>query len=349
VGEGGYQVGNFPVLWTEWNGKYRDSIRRFWKGDGGVASEMATRLAGSSDLYEDDGRKPYASINFITAHDGFTLQDLVSYNEKHNEANGESNKDGAEDNYSWNCGVEGPTDDPAVNRIRQRQKRNLIATLLFSQGVPLMRGGDELSQTKQGNNNTYCQNNDLSWLDWDLDESRQSFLEFVRQCAAIWSSEPVLQRRKFFIGRAIRGNGIKDISFFNPDGNEMDDQAWNDADTKCMAVRLAGNRLDETDERGEPIAGNTLILLLNAHWEEIPFTLPESDDGDGWEALVDTGEVERPLAQRICRPGEPFPLLGRSLALLRSVPRQDSSVASSQAGQTRQPPADTSASQSSDS
>src|SRR5579884_2141266 len=211
LGPGGYQVGNFPVLWTEWNGKYRDAIRRFWKGDGGTLSEMATRLAGSSDLYQHDGRKPYASINFITCHDGFTLQDLVSYNEKHNEANGENNKDGANDNNSWNCGAEGPTDDPGIKALRERQKRNLMATLLFSAGVPMICGGDELSHTQKGNNNAYCQDNELTWLNWDLNPQQQEFLEFVKLAARIRREHPVFQRRKFFHGRKIRGSDIKDL------------------------------------------------------------------------------------------------------------------------------------------
>ena len=216
VGPGGYQVGNFPVLWTEWNGKYRDCVRRFWKGDGGTASELATRLAGSSDLYQDDGRKPYASINFITCHDGFTLHDLVSYNEKHNEANGEDNRDGANDNNSWNCGAEGPTDDPAIIELRERQKRNLMATLMLSVGVPMMLGGDELGHGQKGNNNAYCQDNELNWLNWELDDRQKQFLEFTRKLIFIRRSQPVFQRRKFFLGRAIRGSKVKDISSSAP-------------------------------------------------------------------------------------------------------------------------------------
>jgi isoamylase len=229
VGPGGYQVGNFPVLWTEWNGKYRDCVRRFWKGDGGLVSEFATRLAGSSDLYEDDGRKPYASINFITAHDGFTLQDLVSYDQKHNEANGEDNRDGANDNFSWNCGVEGPTDDQNIIKLRERQKRNLFATMMFSEGVAMILGGDELSHSQNGNNNAYNQDNEISWLNWNLDNDKRrlAFLEFVRKCTTVWRSQPVFQRRKFFVGRPIRGSEIKDISFFDPSGTEMSDEAWN--------------------------------------------------------------------------------------------------------------------------
>jgi len=319
VGPGGYQVGNFPVLWTEWNGKYRDSIRRFWKGEGGTAGELATRLAGSSDLYQDDGRKPYASINFITCHDGFTMQDLVSYDHKHNEANGEDNRDGADDNNSWNCGHEGPTEDPSIRATRERQKRNLIATLFFSEGVPMMLGGDELSHTQQGNNNTYCQDNGLTWLDWSADPEKQKFLEFVRKCARIWREQPVLQRRKFFLGRPIRGTDIKDISFLSPDGQEMTDEHWNADFVRCLGVRLAGDLINETDERGEPIKGDTLLLLINAHWEEIPFTLPKSKDEHVWELLIDTKDPDAP--PRTLEMGERFPLYGRSLALLRTKDR----------------------------
>ncbi|MFT3787474.1 MAG: glycogen debranching protein GlgX [Tepidisphaeraceae bacterium] len=321
LGPGGYLVGNFPVLWTEWNGKYRDTVRKFWRGAGGVASELATRLAGSSDLYEDDGRRPYASINFITAHDGFILQDLVSYDRKHNEANGENNRDGADDNESWNCGAEGPTDDDNIRKVRERQKRNLIATLLFSEGVPMILGGDELSHSQQGNNNAYCQDNDLTRPDWNLKEQpqREAFLSFVRECTRIWREQPVLQRRKFFLGRPIRGEGVKDISFFTPDGREMDDQAWNDPHVKCLGVRLAGDQINELDERGDPIKGDTLLILLNAHWEEIPFTLPSAAEGDVWQTLIDTADPDRENGMRVRPPKELFPLYGRSLALLRTI------------------------------
>ena len=317
VGPGGYQVGNFPVLWTEWNGKYRDTVRRFWKGDGGLACELATRLAGSSDLYQDDGRRPYASINFVTAHDGFTLQDLVSYNEKHNQANGEDNRDGSDQNDSWNCGVEGPSDDANVIALRERQKRNLFATLTFSQGVTMMLAGDELSHTQRGNNNTYCQDNELTWFDWDLDERRRRFLEFVKKCNRIFHEQPVLQRRKFFVGRPIRGSDVKDITFFEPYGKEMSDEAWNNPHVKCLGVRVAGDLMNEVNERGEPIVGDTLLLLLNGHWEEIPFTLPSTSHDQVWETLVDTRDDDAAL--RVCRGGETFPLFGRSLALLRTT------------------------------
>jgi isoamylase len=322
VGPGGYQVGNFPVLWTEWNGKYRDSIRRWWKGDGGLASEVATRLSGSSDLYERGGRRPYASINFITCHDGFSLQDLVSFDQKHNEANQEQNKDGADDNNSWNCGHEGATDDPNIVALRERQKRNFIATLFFSQGVPMLFGGDELSHTKHGNNNTYCHDNELTHPSWELDERKQSFLEFCQKCAQIWREQPALQRRKFFLGRLIRGEEIKDISFFTPDGNEMSDDHWAGF-VKCLGMRLAGDKIGDVDERGKPIVGDTLLLLINAHWEEISFTLPPAAEGDVWQTLIDTND-DRPSDVGIKRPGEQVHLYGRSLVLLRTIREEES-------------------------
>ncbi|HXH06259.1 MAG TPA: glycogen debranching protein GlgX, partial [Vicinamibacterales bacterium] len=232
LGEGGYQVGNFPTKWTEWNGKYRDAVRRFWRGDGGLVSELATRLSGSSDLYAHSGRRPYASINFVTSHDGFTLADLVSYNEKHNEANGEDNRDGEPHNLSWNCGVEGPTDDPAIRALRWRQMRNFMATLLLSQGVPMLSGGDEVARTQQGNNNAYCHDSELTWTPWDLDAERRAFLEFTRRLVWFRRSQPVLRRRRFFQGRAIRG--VKDIVWLDPSGREMTDEAWNAPDARSL-------------------------------------------------------------------------------------------------------------------
>ncbi len=318
VGPGGYQVGNFPVLWTEWNGKYRDNVRRFWKGDGGTVSEFATRLAGSSDLYAWGGRQPYASINFVTCHDGFTLQDVVSYNDKHNEANGENNQDGANDNNSWNCGAEGPTDDPAIGALRERQKRNLVATLLLSQGVPMLYSGDELSHTQNGNNNAYCQDNELTWLDWDLDPARRLFLDFVRKVTKIRQDNPVLHRRKFFQGRAIRGSGVTDISWFEPGGVDMSDDAWNAGFVKCLGVRLAGDLIGDVDERGEPIKGDTLLLLLNAHHEALPFTLPVTASGHKWELMFDTADPSATVKAYAGK--EVYPLQGRSLALLHTAP-----------------------------
>ncbi|WP_435018840.1 glycogen debranching protein GlgX [Tundrisphaera sp. TA3] len=319
VGPGGYQVGNFPVLWTEWNGKYRDCVRSFWKGEGGEINEFATRFSGSSDLYQDDGRKPYASINFITCHDGFTLQDLVSYNEKHNEANGEENRDGADDNRSWNCGVEGPTDDPAINDLRERQKRNLIATLLLSQGVPMICAGDELSHSQSGSNNAYCQDNDLTWFDWDLNENQQKFLDFVAKVIRIRHTQPVFQRRRFFKGRPIKG--VKDITWLAPSGEEMDEAGWNAGFVKCVGIRLAGDRIDEVDEEGDRIVGETLVILLNAHDEAIDFTLPAPDDSRHWEMLFDTADAE---AEASFHDGEkPYALQGRTVALFRLRERHE--------------------------
>jgi glycogen operon protein len=327
VGEGGYQVGNFPVLWTEWNGKFRDAVRRFWKGEGGAVSEFATRLSGSSDLYEQSGRLPYASINFMTCHDGFTLQDLVSYNQKHNDANGENNRDGSDDNLSWNGGVEGPTNDPALRALRARQKRNLLATLLLSQGVPMLCGGDELGHTQRGNNNAYCQDNELTWLNWELDDEQQRFLDFVRLVTRMWREQPVLHRRKFFLGRKIRGSDIKDISWFDPSGREMSDQAWNAGFVRSLGVRLAGDLIGDVDERGEAVVGETLLVLLNAHHEAIPFTLPATRPEHHWECLFDTAsEQADPLAYPA---GQKYGLQGRSLAVLRTrLPEETGQVIS---------------------
>jgi glycogen operon protein len=340
VGPGGYQVGNFPPGWSEWNGKYRDTVRRFWKGDGGAVSEFATRLAGSSDLYEQSGRRPYASINFITCHDGFTLQDLVSYNHKHNEANQEGNRDGADDNNSWNCGHEGPTDDPAITALRARQKRNLIATLLLSQGVPMLLAGDELSHTQQGNNNAYCQDNELTWLNWNLTPEQQAFLEFVRMVVRLWETQPVLQRRKFFLGRKIRGSEIKDISFLDPTGQEMTDEAWNAGFVRSLGVRLAGDLIDDVDERGERITGDTLLLLLNAHYEPIPFLLPPQKAGQCWERLFDT--VDPQAGAEILHGGQEYVLQGRAMAVFRTRPEDVADPARGSpapTGQTAAPPA----------
>ncbi len=321
LGEGGYQVGNFPVGWAEWNGRYRDSVRRFWRGDGGQVSEFATRLAGSSDLYEPSGRRPYASVNFITAHDGFTLEDLVSYSEKHNEANGEQNTDGTNDNLSWNCGEEGPSADPVVLVLRERQKRNLMATLMVSQGVPMVRGGDELGQSQSGNNNAYCQDNEISWLDWSLTPEQQRFLEFTRQMIHMRLTHPVLHRRQFFQGRSIRGAGIKDISWFDPNGTEMADDAWNAPSVRSLGVRLAGDAIEEHTERGERVTGQTLLLLLNADERPISFAVPRLPAGRHWEEVVDTANGRQ--APLILEGGEHYNLRGRSSAVLvlqRQVP-----------------------------
>ncbi len=338
LGEGGYQVGNFPVGWTEWNGKYRDNVRRFWRGDGGQVSEFATRLAGSSDLYERSGRRPYASINFITAHDGFTLQDLVSYNEKHNEANKENNQDGTNDNQSWNCGVEGPTDDPAVDALRERQKRNLMATLLLSQGVPMLLAGDEMSHTQHGNNNAYCQDNEITWLDWNLTPAEQAFLDFTRQVIALRRDNPVLHRRRFFQGRSIRGAGIKDIAWFAPDGREMTDEAWNAPFVRSLGVRLAGDAIDETTERGERITGDTVLLLLHADANPLAFTLPEHGEGHYWEEVKDTANGVTQVAP--LHGGDRYEVQGRSMAVFRlSVPKRRRRTDRETAARTEQPAA----------
>ncbi|HEX3654403.1 MAG TPA: glycogen debranching protein GlgX [Pirellulales bacterium] len=288
LGEGGYQVGNFPALWSEWNGKYRDCVRRFWKGDGGMVSEFATRFCGSSDLYEWSSRRPHASINFVTCHDGFTLEDLVSYDQKHNEANGEENRDGTNDNLSWNCGVEGPTDDPKILELRDRKKRNFIATLLFSQGVPMLLAGDEMGHTQRGSNNAYCQDNEITWLNWNLDDRQKQLLEFTQRVIKVYHSQPVFHRRRFFHGQAIQGSEAPDITWLNVNGEEMDDGAWRDSFVRCLGVQLFGNELD-VDEHGEQISGDTLLMLFNAdHGNEIPFNLPELVDDHYWELLLDT-------------------------------------------------------------
>jgi isoamylase len=317
LGAGGYQVGNFPVLWTEWNGKYRDAVRRFWRGDGGVVSELASRLAGSNDLYEPSGRRPYASINFITAHDGFTLHDLVTYNEKHNEANGDGNTDGESHNLSWNCGVEGETDDPEVNALRERQKRNLLATLLLSQGVPMLSGGDEMQRTQHGNNNAYCQDNEISWTSWDLTPAQRELLEFTGRLIRIRHDQPALRRRRFFRGRAVRGADVKDIAWLDPNGSEMTDESWNAGFVRSLGVRLEGNAIDEVDERGQPVAGDTLLMLLNAHHDPIDFTLPAEEPDERWERLVDTSDVG--AGPDRFAGNTPYRTVGRSVTLFRLV------------------------------
>ncbi|WMU93383.1 glycogen operon protein [Microcystis phage MaAM05] len=291
LGEGGYQVGNFPVLWTEWNGKYRDAARSFWKGDPGTLSEMATRIAGSSDLYSE--KDPHASINFLTSHDGFTLHDLVSYNQKHNEANGEGNRDGDNHNHSWNCGVEGETDDVRINALRFQQKRNLMATLLLSLGVPMIAAGDELSRTQQGNNNAYCQDNAISWLDWELTEPEKNFYQFVKQLIRIRKENPVFQRRKFFIGLTSKAYNIKDVIWYNAHGLEMSEADWHDPQALWMGALLNGSAINELDEKGNPVAGSTFLLVLNASHKPVAFHLPRLNRGDAWIQLFDTASTEQ--------------------------------------------------------
>ena len=304
VGDGGYQVGNFPVLWAEWNGKYRDTVRRFWKGDEGMLSDFAYRLTGSSDLYQFDGRKPYASTNFVTAHDGFTLRDLVSYNQKHNEANGDENRDGSDNNDSWNMGVEGPTDDPAVNAIRERQIRNFLTTLMLSQGVPMLSGGDEVARSQRGNNNCYCQDNELSWFDWNLDERHTRLRDFTCGLIKLRLSHPNLHRRKFFQDREIRKKGdgtlvrvVKDIAWINPDGDEVSDEAWSATWMRAIALLLNGKTLQVTDEDGNWLVDDSFLLLVNAADQGVEFTLPASPSGNPWSQVINTENIDNPFAE----------------------------------------------------
>jgi isoamylase len=315
LGEGGYQVGNFPVLWAEWNGIYRDVVRGYWRGDGGLIDDLAYRLTGSSDLYERGGRRPYASINFITAHDGFTLRDLVSYNEKHNEANGEGNRDGHDHNLSCNYGVEGETDDPAIRAVRARQQRNFLATLLLSQGVPMLQAGDEIGRTQRGNNNAYCQDNEISWLNWEMDDEGRKLLEFTRRLIRFFHDHPVLRRRKFFQGRPIRGSSVKDVTWFRLDGEEMMEADWLNESARTLTVRLAGDQIDEVDERGHRILDDTLLILFNAHHEGLAFTLPSQGRKTEWELLIDTRDWRIGKRRKLVRGGGRYDVEARALAV----------------------------------
>jgi len=312
VGQGGYQVGNFPVLWAEWNDKFRDTMRRFWRGDDGQMAQFGYRLTGSSDLYGDDGRSPTASINFITAHDGFTLQDLVSYNRKHNQANGEDNRDGAWENLSSNYGVEGPTADGSINELRARQQRNFLASLLFSQGVPMICGGDELGRTQQGNNNAYCHDSELSWYDWDLDEPRQALLDFTREAVALRHRHPALRRRKFFQGRPIHGEQIKDVVWFRPDGSEMTESQWAEGWVKSIGVLLDGCALDERYDDGRPVRDDDLLLLFNAADQPELFRIPEAFNEGEWRLELATADH---LPATVA-PGSELEVAARSVVLL---------------------------------
>ncbi|GLZ36399.1 glycogen debranching protein GlgX [Actinokineospora sp. NBRC 105648] len=312
VGPGGYQVGNFPPLWTEWNGKYRDTVRDFWRGEPATLGEFASRITGSSDLYQEDGRKPFASINFVTAHDGFTLNDLVSYNDKHNEANGEGNRDGADDNRSWNCGVEGPTDDPDVNALRDRQRRNLIATTMLSQGVPMLLHGDEMARTQDGNNNGYCQDTELSWVDWSLAETNADLVEFTAGVIALRAAHPVFRRRRFFAGRPIRrGDELRDIAWFTPSGQEMSHEDWESGFGRCIVTFLNGEGIPDLDQRGERVTDDSFLLCFNAHHEDIEVTVPDGDYGAEWEVVLDTATGQAP-------PTEPDTYSGKGILVLPS-------------------------------
>jgi isoamylase len=300
VGDGGYQVGQFPVLWAEWNGKYRDTMRRFWKGDGGQLSDFGYRMTGSSDLYQFDGRKPYASINFLTAHDGFTLCDLVSYDGKHNEANKDDNKDGADNNDSWNMGAEGPTDDEAINIRRERQMRNFLATLMLSQGVPMLNGGDEIARSQRGNNNCYCQDNELTWHDWNLDQPRKRLLAFTSQLINFRLAHPNLHRRKFFQDREVRNKQgstvIQDIAWFSPDGSQVSDEGWNAEWSRSISMLLNGQTLQVIDDNGTKIVDDSFLLLVNAAQDGVEYNLPNSPSGRPWNLVIDTENLEDPFA-----------------------------------------------------
>jgi glycogen operon protein len=317
VGEGGYQVGNFPPLWTEWNGKYRDTVRDFWRGQPDTLPEFASRLAGSSDLYATSGRRPVASINFVTCHDGFTLQDLVSYDNKHNEANGEDNRDGADDNRSWNCGAEGPTDDRAINQLRARQKRNFLVTLFLSQGVPMLMAGDEMGRTQEGNNNAYCQDNELSWLDWSMATAERDLLEFTETLATVRREHPVFRRRRFFHGRRDEpADETSDILWLTPGGKEMTQEDWGAGYAQSLAVYLNGEAITEPDPRGGRIIDDTFLVLFNAHSEPLTFTLPEASLATRWEVVIDTSSAKP--SRRLRATGE-VKVSGRGVMLLRAT------------------------------
>lgn len=320
IGDGGYQVGNFPLGWAEWNDRYRDAMRAYWRGDGGIIGEFARRLTGSSDLYGRGGRKPFASINFVAAHDGFPLHDVVSYNEKHNEANGEDNRDGHDHNLSWNCGVEGPTDDHEIIALRERQKRNLLATVLLSQGVPMLLAGDERGRTQRGSNNAYCQDNEISWHDWSASKDNERLTEFTRTLIQLRRTHRSFRRRDFFQGRPLHGGDVKDIHWLNADGSEMSDAQWEHDQARCLGVYLAGGNLGEADRFGLPASDDDFLMLFNAHHEDIDFRLPP--EGGEWHGVIDTANVDGLAHGAALPPGEIFKLHGRSFALLtRLVPR----------------------------
>ena len=317
LGEGGYQVGNFPPGWAEWNGRYRDTIRRYWKGDWGQVGELAYRLTGSSDLYEQGGRRPSASINFVTAHDGFTLADLVAYTRKRNEANGEDNRDGSDENFSSNFGVEGPTSEAAVRALRERQQRNFLATLLLSQGVPMLSGGDEIGRSQRGNNNAYCQDNEITWFAWPPTGTAARLLDFTRRLIRLRLDHPVFRRRRFFQGRRIHGSAVKDLSWLRPDGAEMTDDEWNNWQSRCVGLELAGNAIEEVDDKGLPVRDDTFLILLNADELPLPFVLPNHQPRIEWELVLDTRDWEPAPSGRVFKGGEPYALEGRTLAVLR--------------------------------
>lgn len=319
VGPGGYQVGNFPPQWTEWNGKYRDTVRDFWRGEAASLGEFAYRISGSADLYEHTARRPVASINFVTAHDGFTLRDLVSYNDKHNDDNGEDNNDGESDNRSWNCGIEGPTTDPEINALRGRQQRNFITTLLLSQGVPMISHGDELGRTQLGNNNGYCQDNELTWIDWEHADT--ALMHFTESVAALRATHPVFRRKRFFTGRPVRrrgAEGLPDITWFRPDGTEMSDEDWDAGFGKAVAVYLNGHGIPDLDPRGRRVTDDSFIMCFNAHHEPLEFTLPPKEFGVAWQPVVDTAAGPGELADaEVVKAGGPIRVDARAIVVLQ--------------------------------
>lgn len=317
VGEGGYQVGRFPLLWSEWNGRYRDTVRDFWRGEDSTLGAFAYSFTGSSDLYEINGRKPNASVNFITAHDGFTLNDLVSYNEKHNEANGEENRDGESHNRSWNCGAEGETDDPEVLRLRERQRRNFLVTLMLSQGIPMLLGGDEMGRTQKGNNNSYCQDSEISWFDWDLVSGNSELLDFTRELIYFRRQHPVFKRRKWFQGRAIFGSGVNDVGWFNPDGGDMTQEQWDAGYAKAMGVLLNGQEIATPGPQGERIADDSFLLFFNAHYELIEFDLPKGLQEREWAVVIDTKEPRFVTEEIVYTGNQSVPVSERSVVVLR--------------------------------
>ncbi|MEQ9550376.1 MAG: glycogen debranching protein GlgX [Coleofasciculus sp. G3-WIS-01] len=317
VGMGGYQVGKFPLLWSEWNGQYRDTVRDFWRGEDSSLAEFAYRFTGSSDLYESNGRRPSASINFITAHDGFTLNDLVSYNEKHNDANGEENRDGESHNRSWNCGAEGETDDPEILQLRNKQRRNFLVTLMLSQGVPMLLGGDEIGRTQDGNNNAYCQDSEISWFDWDLPEGNASLLNFTRQLIYFRRQHPIFRRRKWFLGRAIYGSSVKDIAWFNPDGGDMTEDQWLAGYTKAIGIFLNGEEIAARGDEGERVMDDSFFLCFNAHYEMIEFTLPPGLQDREWLVVIDTDKPRFIEEEISYTEDKPISVTARSVMVLR--------------------------------
>ncbi|MFF0226859.1 glycogen debranching protein GlgX [Streptomyces sp. NPDC004629] len=322
LGEGGYQVGNFPPLWSEWNGKYRDTVRDFWRAEPGSLGEFASRLTGSSDLYAHSRRRPRASVNFVTAHDGFTLRDLVSYNDKHNEANGEGNRDGESVNRSWNCGVEGDTDDPAVLELRARQQRNLLATLLLSQGIPMLCHGDELGRTQRGNNNAYCQDSEISWIGWRLTDEQHTLTRFTRYVIGLRAAHPVLRRRRFFRGETAThaGQPLPDLVWLLPDAREMTDRDWQRSDAHSVGVFLNGDAIAERAPHGRRVIDDSFLLLLNSYWEPVDFRLPDATYGDRWTALIDTAAPDGIPNEQAHKPDTPHRIAPRSLLLLSRPP-----------------------------